>query len=92
MKFILNQQFKKSRTWGKYYVRVFLEVPELTPSLVDYTEEVAWLFWYETKFANQLNSWDCILISHWSWTWVMVISQRLKERFGEATQIIDVSI
>ena len=92
MKFILNQTFKKSSTGGKYYVRVFLEVSELTPSLIDYSIEVAWLFWYETKFANQLNSWDCIVISFWSWTGVMVISQRLKERFWEKTEIIDVSI
>lgn len=92
MKFILNQQFLKSRTWGEYYVRVFLEVPELTPSRIDCSIEVAWLFSFETKFANQLNSWDCIVISHWSWTGVMVISQRLKEKFGEKIEIIDVSI
>ena len=92
MKFILNQTFKKSKSWGKYYVRVFLEVPESMPSLVDYTEEVAWLFGYKTGFAKWSNSWDCIVISHWSWTWVMVVGQRLKERFWERAEIIDVSI
>lgn len=83
MKFILNQTFKKSKTWGKYFVKVFMEVQGQW--ITDCTKEIAETFTYETK------DW-LITISHWSWTWVMVISQRLRERFWEVATIVDCSI
>ncbi len=83
MKFILNQTFKKNKLWGKYFVKVFMEVQG--KRITDCTKEIADTFLYETK------DW-LITISHWSWTWVMVISQRLRERFWEVATIIDVSI
>lgn len=83
MKFILNQTFKKSRTWGTYYVKVFMDVSDKW--VTNCTEEIAGVFWYNIK------DW-LIVISHWSWTGVMVIAQRLNERFWEVAQIIDISI
>lgn len=89
MLFLINEQKKKTRLWGKWLCRVFMiDYWKTEPNQFhDITETIAKKLWREKQF-----DWVNLTIHYWSGTGNMIISEQLKKDFWDDIVIKDVSI
>lgn len=89
MLFLINEQKKKTRLWGKWLCRVFLvqEWVQQPVNVIDITKRIAELMNREKQF-----DWINLTIHFWSWTGIMNISEAIKVHRWDDVDIKDVSI
>lgn len=89
MLFLINEQKKKTRLWGKWLCRVFLvqEWMQQPVNVIDITRRIAELMNREKQF-----DWINLTIHYWSGTGNMIISEQLRKDFWNDIVIKDVSI
>lgn len=88
MLFIINEQFKKTTTGGKWLCRVFLvQYNWIYNECIDVTKRIGEL-WVWLKYYD----WSNLTINYGSGTWFMRISELIKNHRWEDTVTQNVSI